>query len=121
MRLGIDFALEDLLGARNREVGNLVAQGIARLSGHLLHFGVTAGDDPLLLGGCVALGLLDQLRRLLVGGGDDVLRLGPRGLQLFIGLRRRFGKGCLALFSGRQTIAVSWCRISRCQKRLDRL
>src|SRR5581483_9731430 len=79
--LGVDLALEDLRGAGDREVADLLAQGILRLRHLALDLGAAGGDDARLLRLRIALGLLDDLAGLLVGRADNLLRLDAGGLE----------------------------------------
>src|SRR5690348_2190854 len=84
VRVRVDLALEDLLGARHGERGDLAAQFLARTMRHALDIGrgrrllARRFDDRILLG------LLDDLSRLLMRLVDDRHRFAARLLD-FVG------------------------------------
>ena len=60
MDAGIDFLAENLLGALDRQHGDLLTQGFAGLDDLLLGFGAGCGDDLVALVGGACLGFIDD-------------------------------------------------------------
>src|SRR5690349_322955 len=104
VRLGVDLALQDLRGARDGELADLLAQLLAHALDLAHHFSVRRGLDALRLGLRRAPGLLDHDPGLLVGAGQDVLRLHAGGLELLVGFHRGFRERAVALVGGRQPV-----------------
>src|SRR5687767_10155674 len=86
VRLGVDFAPQDLLGAGDRERGDLVAQLLARARYLLLDLGLGGRlfAVAFFLGGIAR--LFDHLRGALLGLGDHLGRAAARLADRFVGL-----------------------------------
>src|SRR5690606_18061114 len=72
----IHLALEDLLGALDRQQGDVIAQRIARALGFLRGILLGLRQDARTLGLGLATGLIDQRRSLLLGFGHAGMGFG---------------------------------------------
>jgi hypothetical protein len=104
MNSRVHFLAQDLLGALDRQRGDLVAQRFACLHRLLRGFGLGGGDD---LGAFVvgaALGLLDDLLRQALGVGQALGGVVARGGQLLLDARVGGGEIGLGLVGGGQAV-----------------
>src|SRR4029450_4810364 len=92
VRLGVDLALQDLFGTRDRPASDLVAQRFFRARDFLLDPGLGGGEDALGLRFRIGLGGFDRLALELVALRDDFggprLRLGQHVGGPFLGPRK---------------------------------
>src|SRR4051812_11689335 len=89
MRRCVDFALQDLLGALDREGRDVAAQRFTRLGHLLFSVGLGGSDDTrCFFGGCL-LGVFDNALRALLGVADALLAFiacaGQFSLHTFLG------------------------------------
>ena len=72
VRLGVDFALQDLRGAGDGKIGDLAAQRFLRAGDLLADLGLRGGEDAVGLGLGLGLGGVDRLALELLALRDDL-------------------------------------------------
>src|SRR5690554_168844 len=104
VRVGVDLALEQALGAAHRQQRHLPAQVLAGAGGRRLDLGVDQRLLPQPLGDRLGLGGLDDLGAAPVRLVDDLVGLGARRLEFGVGGFLRLGQRTLAVVGRGQAL-----------------
>src|ERR1019366_6180927 len=99
----VDFAAQDLLGALDGESSDLVAQGVTRLGGFLLRFGLGLRNDLRAFFGRLGLGFLDDLQRQAFGAGEALGSVFASGAEFGLDALVGAGEFAAGLVGSRQT------------------
>ena len=104
MHLGVDFALQDLLGTGERDRRDFLAQMLARGGDLLLDVGACGGLDLVGLAARDILGFINDFIGALLRLVDDFLRLGLGFVKTLGNLFLRLFQVLLAAFGGGQAL-----------------
>lgn len=105
MGVGIDFALEQLLGTADGQHGHLLAQFLAGTRGGRVDLGLCQILLAVGFGNCLVLGRFDDLVGARMGLVDDLVGLGACVLQCFVDLFLRLRQILLTAIGRSQTFS----------------
>jgi hypothetical protein len=113
VRLLVDFALQDLLGALHSQSRDFAAQCFACLHDLLVRVGLRLRNDARSFGLCVSLDFVGDSDRPLFSVGNTLLAVGAGLCEFLVDALVRGFEFRLALFGGCQSVGDLFLRVRR--------